>query len=367
MAEASYTLTVIKDVYFVTNDSVLSMSYNLKKIDECTGLITTIVTGTISPMEIKEISFPTDGTYEILLLELGGSFNESTIHVKYTLNLQLSMIEDIFTVLCPCDCGCVTCVDLNTSQCEALLTAKNKVDVFKYLSYPRFDAVLTLVHKRTACFIEPQLYCDITQEGVTGQIEYNSLLTKQLIAIDYLAMYFAELKLLIEQEDIDYINTKYQSSTVLCCIKKLGINIKEIQTLINDMAAGTITSGAYVYQPPTDVGFLSVAKDNRGVALALTVANFTENVAVYPPAANNPNPSPSDNVFYSIRIDSLLVGLPTGTLTLLGVDVIVGQIIPLSAVAIGSLTYLSPNTDDVDVDTFTYSVSNVGAPTIFSS
>jgi len=263
---------------------------------------------------------------------------------------------------------------LSCDKCEALLTARNKIDVFKYLTAPYYDAAFSAVHRGTSCLIEPQLYCDVAIEGVTGVTEYNETLTKELVAIDYLAMYFWDIKIAEsaatpEQVDLDYINDKYQSESILCCINSLGIDIKEIQQLIEDMASGTINSAVYVALPPTNVGFLEVDLDNREAGYEFTEVDFTENVVGgYPPAG--PNPTASTNLFHSIRIDTILAtGDPDiGILMYDGVPItVVPQIITLVEINAGKLSYDSPNVDVSDTDTFTYSVSNVGAPSIFIS
>ena len=361
MAEVNYILSHIKDKYYILNEQGAILDYTLQDIDPCTT-DDVVSTGQIAVDENFEVPLTVDGVFQI---NLTYGVDESNIYIKYYLNLQLSMIEDIFTVLCPCDCGCANCTDLSTDQYQALLTTRNKIDVFKYLTSPQYDAFFNVVHKGTSCLIEPQLYCDIATEGMTGMASYNQELTKQLIALDYLAMYFADLKGVTDQEEIDYIDSKYQSDSILCCINKLGINIKEIKTLINDMAAGTITSAVYTNLGPTDVGFLNINVDNRAVNDPFTETDFTENVASYPPAADDPNPDPANNLFFAIRIDSLLAGAPLGMLKYNGVAVQVGDEIELSNINL--LTYTSPDVDPVDVDTFTYSVSNVGAPTIFIS
>jgi len=361
MAEVNYTLTHKKDVYYILNEEGEVIDYTLQDIDPCTA-DDIVSAGEIAVDENFEIPLVKDGVYQMNLVS---GANESNLYIKYYLNLQLSMIEDIFTVLCPCDCGCANCTDLSTDKYQALLTARNKIDVFKYLSSPQYDAPMSVVHKGTSCLIEPQLYCDIAMEGVTGMAAYNEQLTKQLIALDYLAMYFWDLKNVTDQEEIDYINDKYQSDAILCCINKLGIDINEIKKLIDDMASGTITSAVYVNLGPTDVGFLNINVANRTVTQALTETDFTSNVASYPPAANDPNPDPANNVFYALKIDSILAGAPLGMLKFNGTNVQVGDVITFVELNAGDLTYTSPDIDAVDVDTFTYSISNVGAPSTF--
>jgi hypothetical protein len=398
--EVDYTLLQSKDVYYITNNDPTTIYYRVEEIDPCTAN-NTLVEGVLPTTQTLTIPLITDGNYRIRLFEtVDGEYDylipddlleagmvvilkedialfvpnlvtpgpdvpgNSTIYIPYFLNLQLSMIENIFSVLCPCDCGCANCVDLSSKQCEALITTRNKIDVFKYVNSPYYNQVFVTVHQNTACLIEPPLYCDIATEGLTGMASYNYKLTKQLIALDYLAMYFWDLKVATLSE-YAYINTKYQSESILCCVNKLGVDIKEISQIITDMAAGTITSAAYVNLGPIDVGFLNIDVVNRVVNSPFTMTDFTENVTVYPPGANNPNPIAANNVFFAVRIESILAGAPEGMLKYLGVNVVIGDIIEFSDIV--NLTYTSPDVDVADVDTFTYSISNVGAPTTFVS
>jgi hypothetical protein len=366
MAEVNYTLLNKQGKYYITNNENLPITYTLHYTKGCVPE-TQIGDGSIEVGVPTEIPLTTDGYYRIVLASTEFVNTFSYIYIKYFESLQTSMIEDIYTVLCPCDCGCASCVDLSTDQYQALLTTRNKIDVYKYTTSPQYDAVMQVVHEGTACLIAPQLYCDIATEGVTGQATYNENLTKQLIALDYLAMYYWDLKGITDPEQIAYINDKYKADEILCCISKLGIDINAIKKLIDDMATGTITSAVYTNLGPTDVGFLDIDVANRTVDYPFTIADFTDNVVSYPPAANDPNPDPANNVFYAVRIDSLLAGAPEGMLEFDNIDVIIGQEILMSDIALGKLTYTSPDLDAVDVDTFSYSISNVGAPTIFIS
>jgi len=346
MAEINYTLTHIKDVYYILNEQGVIVNYIFKDTDPCTA-DDVEATGTIAVDENFEVIFPQDGYFQMVLTE---GANESNIYFKYYLNLQLSMIEDIFTVLCPCDCGCSDCVNLSTDQYKALLTARNKIDIFKYLVSPKYDTSFTTVHKGASCLIEPKLYCDIDTEGVTGLASYNQELTKQLIALDYLAMYFTDLKGVTDQDEIDYINSKYQSESILCCINKLGINIKEIETLINDMATITMDSGAYVNLPPDVVGDNTLATDNR-TTLIYTMAMFTTGTT---PPYNDPEGDAAD----AVRVDTLPVD---GELQLNAVAVTPGQIISKVDIDNNLFTFVPPDQDGLDQDTWTFSVRDTGS------
>lgn len=365
MAEVNYTVASKEDKYTITNNENLPINYTLIKTDKCSGLETIIETLNISSGVSYTLPIKEDGYYIIKLASTEFANTFSTLYINYFVNMHASMIEDVFSVLCPCDCGCAACTDLGVDQYQALITTRNKIDIYQCMTSPQYDPVLKEVCKGAKCMLVPQIYCDIAQEGVTGENQYNEKLTMQLIALDYLAMYFWDLKNVIDPEQIAYINEKYKADEILCCISKLGIDINKIKQIVENMASGTITSGVYVSVGPTDVGFLNIDVDNREIDYPFTITDFTENVAAYPPPANDPNPTPSDNVFFAVRIDSLLAGTPLGMLKYNGTAVAVGDIIEFSNIA--NLTYTSPDIDPVDVDTFTYSISNVGAPTTFIS
>lgn len=349
MAEVLYLLDFTKDVYSIKNKEALVISLALTEIDDCTK-DTTLINTTIQPDVVYDLPLKVDGRYQVHLVSTEFPGNESDIFIDYYLNLELSMIEDTFSVLCGCDCGCADCEDLNVDQYQALLTTRTKIDVYKYLVAPRYTAALDAVHANTSCLIEPPLYCDIASEGISGTISYNERLTKQLIALDYLAFYYTALKGLTEQTDIDYINKKWQSEAILCCINSLGINIKEIQTLINDMAQITMDSGAYVNLPPDAVGDNTIATNNR-VTVVYTEANFTTGTT---PPYNDPEGDSAD----AIRVDTLPVD---GVLRLNGVPVIATQIIDMVDINNSLFTFVPPDQDALDQDTWTYSIRDAGS------
>ena len=349
MAEVLYLLDITKDVYSITNKENLTVNLTLTEIDHCTK-DTTLVTVNIEKDVPYILPLKVDGKYQVHLVSTEFVGNESDIYIDYYLNLELSMIEDIFSVLCGCDCGCANCEDLSVNQYQALLTTRTKIDVYKHLVAPRYTASFDAVHAKTSCLIEPPLYCEIATEGITGTISYSEKLTKQLIALDYLAMYFTALKGLTEQEDIDYVNTKWQSEAILCCINSLGINIKEIETLINDMATITMDSGAYVNLPPDVVGDNTIATTNRTTVI-YTMAHFTTGTT---PAYSDPEGDLAD----AIRVDTLPVD---GELQLNGIAVIATQIITKTDIDNSLFTFVPPDQDALDQDTWTFSVRDAGS------
>jgi hypothetical protein len=337
-----YTLTEKQDKYYVTNTELISMSYTLVKVDECTTSRENISSGTIAASEESLIPITLDGTYEIILMVDGEP--DLTIYITYYVNFQLSLIEDIYNSICSCECGCKDCVDI-TETCPTLLITSNKIIVFKYLVDPRYKASFENVHQGLACIIEPQLYCDINKEIITGSPQYNEKLTKQLLALNYLAMYFTDLFGLFIAENPDeiaYINTKYQSSSILCCISSLGIDINNIKTIIDDMGTITINSGAYQNLPPT-TGDNTLSTLNR-TDYIFTMADFTTATI---PAYNDPEGTTAQAVrFTTLPAD--------GVIKLNATPVTINQIIAEASITAGNLIYSPPSQDPLDTDSWTF-------------
>ena len=116
------------------------------------------------------------------------------------------------------------------------------------------------------------------------------------------------------------------------------------------MGLFTINNGAYVNQPPSQVGDYSMSVANRATTV-LTLAMFTTNTT---PAYSDPEGDAAS----AVRIDTLP---GDGVLKLSGVNVTVGQIILAADINAGNLTYVSPNQDALDTDTFDFSVSDTGS------
>lgn len=364
MAEVNYTISTKEDKHTLTNNENLHIVYTLTKVEKCTGTETIIETLNIMSGVSYVLPITLDGYYEIKLASTEFVNTFSNIYITYFINYQASMIEDIFTILCPCDCGCTGCTDLGINQYQTIITTTNKIGIYKHLTSPQYESVLKEVHQEAECLIVPQIYCDITQEGITGQSEYNEKLTKQLIALNYLAMYFWDLKNVTDQEEIDYINDKYKSEEILCCINTLGVNINNIKQIVEDMATITINTAIYVNLAPNAVGDLTINLPNRGTHI-FSVSDFTQ--APYDPLLPNPNNVPN-NALSTVRILSFGGTAPLGELKLGGVIQTVFPFDVLEAELVGGqFVYTGPGVDVIDDDAIGFEISNVGAPTLFTA
>ena len=117
------------------------------------------------------------------------------------------------------------------------------------------------------------------------------------------------------------------------------------------MALFTMTTSAYVNQPPSVVGD-GAAVTNYGVTYTFTRADFTTDTT---PAYSDPEGDAASN----LRVLSLT---STGTLEYNNVSVTINQVISFADIDSGLFTYVPDNgtTSSYD-DTFTFEISDVGS------
>jgi hypothetical protein len=347
---AFFNIKKKQDRYYLSNTEVIPISYTVNKLSDCTNFLP-IYIGTVSPLGEVEIILPTDGEYQIVVTN--SFLEEATIPIKNYNNLLLSTIQSIFEVLCPCDCGCSGCSDIDVDGCHALLTTKAKLDAFKRLVNPLYVVHFDVVYAETKCLISKQIYCCIAEEDIRGACTFNDKLIKQFIALDYLAIFFYELAYASTEKEIAFVRAKFKSEEILCCISKLGIDIQKIKTLIDEgQSTITIISTSYINLPPDVVGDNSITVDNRSTTI-LTLPLFTSTTT---PPYHDPENDPVD----ALRVDSLPV---SGTLYLNGVPVTLGQVIAVSGILSNFFTYESPNIDASDINKFNFSLRDTGSLT----
>jgi hypothetical protein len=214
-----YTYAKEQDKYYVTNDEGTDITYVLSRITDCINY-TEVSTGTITPAQKAEIVLALDGVYRLTLTN--AAMETAIEDINHYLSLETSLIQDVFDVLCGCECGCTPCSGVDIASCEAIQITSSKMQSYVRLTAPLYDAYLAVVYAQTNCIITPDIYCNLNTETITGASIYNETLMKRLIALDYLAVYGAELDLVTLQADIDFVNAKYQTEKIFCCIIKLG-------------------------------------------------------------------------------------------------------------------------------------------------
>lgn len=328
-----------QDDYYIVNNTSVAITYKVEQLKNCTNF-DGILAGTIEPGDEVLLVFTEDAEYKVIL------DNTEEFIILYYVNLQTSIICSINDILCGCDCECSS----SSEFCD-LLKLRAKIDVYKRLTNPYGVAFYDTVYDCVKCLITKPIYCSIAEELIRGESSCNEKLIKQIIALDYLAMYFYELAQVEDQEDIDFIKNKFKIEEIFCCIQKLGIDVGEIETKINNnMGNFTINSQSYVNLPPSQVGDNTISVANRSTTV-LTLAMFTtQTTPVYTDPENDP--------VIDVRIDTLPAD---GELQLNGTPVTVGQVISVTDINNSLLTFVSPNQDALDSDTFTFSLRDSGS------
>lgn len=343
-----YSIRKTQDKYFITNEGASTINYETKKLYDCVNFLS-IFDGEILAGQEVEITFTGDGEYQIVLALIGSV--DVTIPIKYFLSLQLSFIESVADTICECGCGCDDCSETSKDKLCNLLMARAKIDVYKRLTNPEAVAFFDAVYGHTKCLVKKPVYCSVAEELILGAANCNEKLIKQLLALDYLALYFFEHAQVCLTDDKDYVKCKFKTEKIFCCIQSLGIDIGNIEQLINDnMGLLTINSGAYVNQPPSAVGDNTISVANRASTVITLAMVTTQTIPVYTDPENDP--------VADIRIDSLPAD---GVLELNGTPVTAGQIIPVADLNANLLVYISPNQDALDNDGINFSLRDTGS------
>jgi hypothetical protein len=352
ISNGQFKLVNYKDLFTLTNIDSPSLTFTIQRLENCYNY--TNVSGfenlpTLEDEDSFEFKKLQDGEYQVVISQDG---TDTTITLKTYLNLLESMIEDIDLILCGCDCD--SCDDCATT-CNDKLTTILKILSFINLTFPTYNSALESIAECIKCTLGMDISCLLINEKITGESD-NALILKKIIAIYYLAFYFLELTSATDEEEEEYITNKFKFNIISKCISQLGINISEIEEKIeNNMGNFTINSAAYVNRPPDVVGDNTISVANRATTV-LTLAMFTTNTT---PAYNDPEGDPVD----AVRIDTLP---PDGNLLLNNSTVTQGQIIDVADINNNLLTFVSPNQDNIDSDTFQFSLRDSGSG-LFSS
>lgn len=338
-----YTYTKYLGIHIITNMDVEPMTVETHKKENCKDF-TKIQETIILPGDNHTFDFKfLDGEYRFII-------GEDTVIAKSYLNLRQSIVEGILNYVCDCNCGC-NCDGKDHNYCN-LLMLRAKVDVYKRLMNPEGVAFYDAINKHTQCLITKSIYCSVEEEIIRGESKCNEKVVKQMILLDYLAMYYYEMAQADGVIPTDHINRKYRTDIIFCCIESLGISLDSIDKLIkdNNMGTFTINTAAYINLPPSTVGDFTLAAPNR-VTSILTAAMFTTGTT--PAYADPEGDAPKE-----VRINTLPT---TGELKLNGTLVTAGQIIPIADITSGYLGYSAPDQNAVNSVTFTFSVSDTGS------
>jgi hypothetical protein len=354
MPDLEYSFREKNDRYYIQNlDDFNSINFEVKKSLSCQPLeFETMYVDSLLGGEEKEVFLRGDGVYQIFFPEDNPSTPEVegiTITIKKYDTLLSSIIEGMGQEVCECNCGC-DCNEERDDNC-GLLMLRAKMDVYKRLINPAAVSFFDAVYSYVGCLIKGPLYCAVDNEIITGEADCNKKLIKQILSLDYLALYYFEMASACLHEDKDYIREKFNTKKIFCCIQSLGIDVGIIETLIKqNMGTFTINSAPYVNQAPSSVGDYELDVNNRAVT-PLNLAMFT---TLTTPAYADPE----GDAVKEVRIDTLP---QDGVLKLSGAPVSPGTVILVADINAGNLVYDSPLQDTFDTDSFDFSLSDVGS------
>jgi hypothetical protein len=345
MSLTTYTIRKFKDNFILSNTGATTITVStLVKQEDCITFLQVKDDFTILPGNEKTVVLGYDGEYKLSLID--SESEVSDIKVLHYLSLEKSMIADIQYVLCDCmdDPDCADCKGDN-----ALKQLSTVLKIFSYqrLTHPQHAAFLEVVFEPLKCSVNDLTISIVLEEQTKDNVEYSSLI-KKILSFYYLAFYFSEYKS-VSLEEQDYVNTKYQYSTISTCID--STLLADVQTKIDNMATFTVVTGAYVNQAPT-IGDNTITPDNR-VTTTLTLDMFTSQTT---PPYNDPEGDPVD----ALRIDTVNVG-NAGVFQYDNVDVTEGLIIPAAHIDAGRFTHVGGDINDVANDVIGFSLRDTGS------
>lgn len=341
----SYTVTKYKDVFTLNNtDGVNSLDHTINKRNGCYNYVESVELASLAIATSIELVLKDDGEFQIAITQ---NAVNTTVTIKQYTDLLASIIIDVNLMLCGCDCSnCDDCAQNCTEQQTTILKLLSYVS----LTYPQYNLSLEKVSEVIGCLLNIDISCLLVNEKITG-VSDNSDLLKKIVSIYYLALYFVEKIQSADDEELDYIETKYNFNIISVCISQLGIDITEVEEIINNnMGTITMNTGAYVNLPPDVVGDNTFAIANRATKV-YALADFTSGTT---PAYNDPE----GDVVDALRIDSLPVD---GTLNNNGVAAVINDVITSANITLGHITYDGPNQDALDNDTWDFSLRDVGS------
>ncbi len=213
-----YTFTKYKDTYTITNDGVIDLTYTVSNLScDSSTLISTII---IKPDTTKNIVFLYDGKYQILLDD---GIEQETIEVDIYYDLLTSFIDDVEAIVCGCK-ECDGCEDCNS--CNQYLAGLTKAFAFNSLNSSLYQSFINNINETFRCDFNDTVACAMLKNKVYGNEELTDIINK-LIGYYYFAFYFKDTLLAIDDEEKDYINTKYKFTKISKCMKKVGITITD--------------------------------------------------------------------------------------------------------------------------------------------
>lgn len=200
---------------------------------------TTIISKTLEVGSEYTLPITVDGDY---LLSISNLIETDTTEIYFVNNLMVSLIKDIFLVLCD-ECGCKEISPCLSKEAKKLVQVQNifnKATTFHLYYIPKLtpnqlikiSTYLSEAFSSYKCDVQSLINSIIKEECVTGMSSFNLKLYKLYLFILWSAMYFLEKY--TEGSDIEYLNTKYFYNNILECTCDLCIDITKLEELYSN-------------------------------------------------------------------------------------------------------------------------------------
>lgn len=230
-----------KETYKFTNLLSEPIMYSIVK-KGCGSFIDNTNTGNIESNFDYTFIPEKDGEFIITFTTLE---KKQTLIITHYPTIIKSVIKGVNSALCSHNCGCDDCNEegkhcltyqnifaesqLLFGLLKSIPTCEGK-DAIKSFLYHSID-----VYK---CDLF-SLFCDKELNlKLKGTSEFSDVLTKKLIAINFLALYYYELWITNpSKEFVDYVNTKYKFKDIKECLLKTGIDVFILQTIWDQITA----------------------------------------------------------------------------------------------------------------------------------
>lgn len=235
------TMVKERESYVFTNLLSVPITYNINR--KSCGLDVSNGTGNID--NNGKYIFTPEREGEFIVSFSDGDKKQTIIFTHYPTIIK-SIIKNVSFALChnedDCGCGCdkegKECLTYQSVFAETQLllglfkgipncSGKDVIREFLYHSLDAYRCDLI------------SLFCDKELElKLKGQAEFSSKLTKKLIAINFLALYFYELWITNPlPEYVKFVNDKYKFNTLKNCLLASGIDVFILQTIFDQITA----------------------------------------------------------------------------------------------------------------------------------
>ena len=221
-----YEFTERQDSFFIKNLDAITLTYKLFRIANCPSITYEIFTSALELNEEDCLNIYEDASYK-LTISNGVDTDIDILFSSYK-NLEKSIANNTFILICD---KCNNCNDECDSYCQ-LLNTLAKAEVKRNLSDSLFNIYYNLIYTELVCLLEKNVNYRVKEEMIYGKNCCDLRTPQILLSAYYLTMYYYEFFKATTIEESTYICNKYKMEDVFCCIRNLGINIDNIQSII---------------------------------------------------------------------------------------------------------------------------------------